>query len=85
MAKKRNPLNSNFDNIFDYNNTSPTAIEQTHQADAKALAKANKKKTHVSVLLSEPDFEYVRDRCYELRISKNEFFKRLLDDYRREH
>ena len=82
MAKK--PNNTNFDNLFSTPNTM-TTVEANQRAEARAIGKVANKKTHVSVLLDEADFEYVREICYERRISKNEFFKELLNEYRNKH
>ena len=80
MAKKVN--NENFDALFDDLNNM-TAIEIDQRAEAKAIGKEINKKTHVSVLLNREDFDYIRDLCFERRISKNKFFKAALDAYKR--
>ena len=82
MAKNVN--NTNFDDLFSTPSV-PTTSELNQRAEAKAVGKEISKKTHVSVLLSRNDFEYVRDVCHERRISKNEFFKELLNEYRNKH
>ena len=80
MAKHVN--NTNFDDLF----AAPsmlTAIEADQRAEAKAIGKEINKKTHVSVLLNREDFDYIRDLCFERRISKNKFFKAALEAYKR--
>lgn len=78
MAKHIN--NTNFDNI----ELPKDAVEGLEQ-HMKALKKEVNKKVHVSVLLSSEDFNYVNQTCFDLGISKNEFYKRLLDEYRQAH
>ena len=80
MAKHVN--NTNFDDLFGTSGT-PTAIESDQRAEAKAIGKEINKKTHVSVLLNREDFDYIRDLCFERRISKNKFFKAALEAYKR--
>lgn len=80
MAKRVN--NTNFDDLFNAPSI-PTVIEVDQRAEAKAIGKEINKKTHVSVLLNREDFDYIRDLCFERRISKNKFFKAALEAYRR--
>ncbi|MBR0308964.1 MAG: hypothetical protein IJH92_08735 [Mogibacterium sp.] len=80
MAKHVN--NTNFDDLFNAPST-PTVIEVDQRAEAKAIGKEINKKTHVSVLLNREDFDYIRDLCFERRISKNKFFKAALEAYKR--
>lgn len=51
----------------------------------RTLKKEVNKKTPVSILLDAEDFNYVHQKCFELGISKNEFYKQMLDEYRRSH
>lgn len=41
------------------------------------------KRHHVSVLIDDNDWEYIRTYCYMHKISKNKFYKILLDNFRR--
>lgn len=80
MAKNVN--NTNFDSMFD-TQLPPSLFELDQRKEAKAIGKEINKKTHVSVLLNREDFDYIRDLCFERRISKNKFFKAALDAYKR--
>ena len=79
MAKKVN-TNNNF-NALKGQKDVVTSIEKS----VVELKKELNKKKHISVLISEDDFDYVSEVCFKRKISKNEFYKELLDEYRRQH
>lgn len=79
MAKKKN-TNNNFNGLLQ-NSDVVDALENS----VKQIKKEINRKKHISVLISEEDFDYVSEVCFKRKISKNEFYKELLDDYRRQH
>lgn len=79
MAKKVN--RKSFDDR-ELDTTAALEYARSIEKQAREFGKEANKKTHVSVLLDAEDFKYVKNYCFENDISKNEFFKRLLNDFR---
>lgn len=90
MAKNSNKKKTTTENEKELFGDSSSTISQVEseietrlREEAREIGRENRKKTHVSVLLSHEDFEYVRDLCFRKRKSKNEFFKAALEAYKR--